>query len=284
MVRADKLAIVTLAHAPTAKYIAAELVPYFRMLKENVLVNNPGDVIIFHMGEYDNVTFVEALQPFNLTHKFVKLDTGFLAPPAGLARGDYTEIGARFPLGYKLMCRFYAHGVFRYLSEQRYDWAIRFDTHSVIHDRLEYSMVELMKEHNYVYGTRFCAGDDFEVSFALPEATHFWLTFDKVTPTFLSEQFTGGVVSTQAWARALFNTNFWLVRVDWWMQLPVQRFLSFIDATGGYFKYRWGDHIVHTMALSLFANKSQIHEFDFKYSHRGEVMQNGQRTCTKLIN
>jgi len=47
-----------------------------------------------------------------------------------------------------------------------------------------------------------------------------------------------------------------------------QQFFTFLDHSGGFFEYRWGDALVRTMGVNLLLEESQIHHFqDLAYAH-----------------
>ena len=42
------------------------------------------------------------------------------------------------------------------------------------------------------------------------------------------------------------------------MRKDVRKFLKYIEDAGGIYKHRWGDHIIQTLALKLFARRDEV--------------------------
>jgi hypothetical protein len=65
-----------------------------------------------------------------------------------------------------------------------------------------------------------------------------------------------------------FYNNFFMADMAFFRSAPVQRFLRFIDREGHIYRRRFGDLMIHSMAIYWFADPSQIHRFlDFSYEH-----------------
>ena len=63
---------------------------------------------------------------------------------------------------------------------------------------------------------------------------------------------------------AIFFTNFFVSRVDWWFGAEVRRLLDAINASGGVYRNRWGDAPIQTAALRLHGSQASIHHLDVK--------------------
>jgi Glycolipid 2-alpha-mannosyltransferase len=51
------------------------------------------------------------------------------------------------------------------------------------------------------------------------------------------------------------------------------QYFDFLDAEHGFWRYRWGDALVRTLGVHLFADPSQVHRFhDIGYSHQHYCM------------
>ncbi|CAG8823907.1 10175_t:CDS:2, partial [Gigaspora rosea] len=65
-----------------------------------------------------------------------------------------------------------------------------------------------------------------------------------------------------------YNLNFEIGDLNFWRSKPYQDFFNHLDKLGGFFYERWGDAPVHSIAVGLFAQKSQVHFFnDIGYYH-----------------
>lgn len=65
-----------------------------------------------------------------------------------------------------------------------------------------------------------------------------------------------------------FWTNFEIARTDLFNSEEYQNFFNYLDATGGFYKERWGDAPVHSLAVSMLLDMNEIHYFrDIGYRH-----------------
>ena len=56
--------------------------------------------------------------------------------------------------------------------------------------------------------------------------------------------------------------------MDFWRGEAYSKFFDYLDATGGFYYERWGDAPVHSLGVTLFTDKNQIHFFDdIGYEH-----------------
>lgn len=65
-----------------------------------------------------------------------------------------------------------------------------------------------------------------------------------------------------------FWTNFEIARTDLFTSEEYQNFFNYLDATGGFYKERWGDAPVHSLAVAMLLDMNEIHYFrDIGYRH-----------------
>ncbi|KAJ1932978.1 alpha-1,2-mannosyltransferase ktr1 [Linderina pennispora] len=66
-----------------------------------------------------------------------------------------------------------------------------------------------------------------------------------------------------------FWSNFEIGSLEFLRSEKYMAYFNFLDRAGGFFMERWGDAPVHTMAVAMFLNKSQVHYFgDIGYYHK----------------
>jgi hypothetical protein len=181
-----------------------------------------------------------------------------------------------FPTGYRHMCRFFAvklwdffetlntqHGGGKHNSNNnnsssnssggyRYIW--RLDEDSFIHSKIPYNIFDLMSRQGYAYGYRLCS---YELSHNKFVPHWFQKWHHKANPK-----------RTIDWKMCGFYNNFFVADLSFFKTKRVQSFLYEIDRRGFLYRKRYGDLIVHSMAVYAFASQSQIHRFlDFTYEH-----------------
>ncbi len=65
-----------------------------------------------------------------------------------------------------------------------------------------------------------------------------------------------------------FWSNFEIARLDIYKDEKYQKYFDFLESTGGFYKERWGDAPVHSLAVGMFLAPSEVHYFrDFGYRH-----------------
>lgn len=65
-----------------------------------------------------------------------------------------------------------------------------------------------------------------------------------------------------------FWSNFEIARLDFFRSKEYQDYFETLDRSGGFWKERWGDAPVHSLAAGLFLSPEQVHYFrDIGYRH-----------------
>ena len=97
------------------------------------------------------------------------------------------------------------------------------------------------------------------------------------------ESHTTAGMTTAAYNRQIFYNNFFISRVQFWMQPHVKAWLRFLEATNGYQKFRWGDAAIHTLTLGMFMPRSEVVELGFDYDHGGRLMAGQYLTAFRHV-
>ena len=67
-----------------------------------------------------------------------------------------------------------------------------------------------------------------------------------------------------------FWSNFEIADLRLWRSERYMKYFEHLDRAGGFFYERWGDAPVHSLAVTMFLQKSEVHWFhDIGYSHPG---------------
>lgn len=65
-----------------------------------------------------------------------------------------------------------------------------------------------------------------------------------------------------------FWTNFEIARTDLFTSKTYQDYFAYLEASGGFYRERWGDAPVHSLAVAMMLRKDEIHYFrDIGYKH-----------------
>ena len=224
-------------------------------------------VIVFH--EDFTETLMEDIREAtrsNLQFEIVKFEIpSFLNKdevPEFVYAGDFG-----FPIGYRHMCRFMSSLVFQHPATKDYDYLWRLDTDSFILDTVDYDVFKFMHDNNYMYGYMYIEKDHPSVVEGLWGITKEYIKAHNIKPTFLHKFMSNG-----EWNRSYYNTNFEISNLDFWRSNEFLNYFNHLDRAGGIYKYRWGDHVIHLLAISMFMPENKVHKFsDIPYQHQSFV-------------
>ena len=156
-----------------------------------------------------------------------------------------------FTMGYRHMCRFFAGDIFNNDIIQQYDYYMRLDTDSFILSPLNFDIFDWAKDNKCFYGYIEPAVQYDNPKVAEGLSAKVREKYSNNIPEFL-----------------LYYTNFELVYIPWFRDSKYMEFYNYIDALGGIYTNRWGDHIIRFLGVNLFMNKENIIPVKgFTYQH-----------------
>ncbi len=169
-------------------------------------------------------------------------------------------------LGYKHMCKFYGMQIYDILSDYDYFW--RLDDDSLIYNKINYDVFDLMESNNYVYG--FIHGEQ-EYHQETVE------TLPAFTRDYIDRQGADIKCGMDAIDAYYYYSNFTITSVKFWHKPEVEAYLKAIDDYQGIYRHRWGDAVIQTLALKKFAEQEKTHHFqDISYAHISHKWKNFQ--------
>jgi hypothetical protein len=168
----------------------------------------------------------------------------------------------QFSLGYRHMCSWFAIGIWDFFDKLHhyhslfdYTYLWRMDEDSFLLSPIHYNIFDYMQQQHYIYGYRLC-------SYELDYNYYMKAWFDKWHARTQPHR---TIVLEHAGMCAFYN-NFFVAQISWFRQAPVQDFLKRQRAK--IYRMRYGDLLLHTMALYAYAHDDTIHRFlDFTYQH-----------------
>ncbi len=150
-------------------------------MRDNLLPSTPGDVLLFHTGEFSSgsprLVAVRAILP---ELRAVRLPDSAWQLPHGFTDKDVRK--GSHGIGYRHMCAWYANGVFHLLGTLGYKWVLRLDDDSVIKAKVKHNLVTWMEANGKHYGYRMWRNDGADVTWSLPELTAWYLTSREFQP------------------------------------------------------------------------------------------------------
>lgn len=165
-------------------------------------------------------------------------------------------------VSYRHMCRFNSGFFYRHPLLEEYDWYWRVDTDITIFCNIQYDLFKFLRENKKKYG--------FILSVSEYEATipTLWSTtkqFMKENPQYVNKNNLMKFISDdngETYNMCHFWSNFEIGSLEFWRSEAFTKYFDYLDKSGGFFYERWGDAPVHSLAASLFLDKSEIHFFD----------------------
>ncbi|VVB92993.1 Glycolipid 2-alpha-mannosyltransferase [uncultured archaeon] len=223
-------------------------------------------VIIFH--EDINENLMKKIR--EATRSKVQFEKVIFEIPDFLNKEEIPELvyvdGDCFSMGYRHMCRFFSGIIFHHPALEDYDYYWRLDTDSFLLDNINYDVFQFMQERDLEYGYIDIFKDE-PASKGLWDTTKKYIEDNNIKPEFLHKFTSNGV-----WDRSYYYTNFEIAKLDFWRSDEFMNYFEYLDRSGGIYKYRWGDHVIHLLAISIFVPENKVHRFsDIAYQHQGFI-------------
>ncbi|SMN19606.1 similar to Saccharomyces cerevisiae YBR199W KTR4 Putative mannosyltransferase involved in protein glycosylation [Maudiozyma saulgeensis] len=177
---------------------------------------------------------------------------------------------------YHNMCRFYSRTFYKHplLKDIKYTW--RLEPGVKFYCDIDYDVFKFMSDHNKIYGFVLNLYDSPQSVKSLWKDTR---SFLQDNPDYINEEGSFDWIKenmqksvnfniTEGYSTCHFWTNFEITNLDFLRSEPYEAYMDFLESKGGFYYERWGDAPVRSLALGLFADKSQIHWFrDIGYNH-----------------
>ena len=163
-------------------------------------------------------------------------------------------------IGYRHMIRFYAILLWGHLSKMGYTHVMRMDDDSYIHSQITYNIFDRMRRGKKRYGFRQ----------PYREGVRWGWGYHEITDRFLAEHpaaSTPALVDAYNKSREVaFYNNWFVAEVSFFTSPPVSTFLRLVDESKLIYTKRIGDIVIHSTAVRLFLESSEIQWFrDFTY-------------------
>jgi len=223
------------------------------LLKTNFLPTNNYPIIIFHedipMQIFDDIQNNHSIK-FNIEK--INFEIPKFIEESKVPREVMTK-----SIGYRHMCRFYAGQMYFENALKDTDYYLRLDNDSFFTEPVKYDIFKYMEDNNYIYGYNAILEDNPQVTVGLFEACQLYSQTRKTLKDMKDIPFP-----------KVYYTNFEIAKFKWFLNPEYLDFYNFIDMLGGIYQYRWGDHIIKFLGLSmLLEDKYKNHFTDLPYVH-----------------
>lgn len=189
---------------------------------------------------------------------------------------------------YRHMCRFNSGFFFQHELLLPFDYYWRLEPSVKFMCDIDYDPFLFMQKNKLIYGFTISL---IEYEETIPTLWNAVKQFIKEYPQHIPENNLMKFISNdngETYNLCHFWSNFEIGDLNFWRSKPYQDFFNHLDKLGGFFYERWGDAPVHSIAVGLFAQKSQVHFFnDIGYYHlpfqhcppENEYHNNGRCHC-----
>ncbi|KAM0789293.1 hypothetical protein ACM66B_000133 [Microbotryomycetes sp. NB124-2] len=164
-------------------------------------------------------------------------------------------------VSYREMCRYQSGFFWRHELLASYDYYWRIEPSVDFYCDIDYDPFVYMRDNNKKYGFIISIYEYADTIETLWETTR---DFVKQHPDYLAKDNLQAFVSDdqgRTYNRCHFWSNFEIGSLAFFRSRPYEEYFEHLDRAGGFFYERWGDAPVHSIAASLFLNKSEIHWF-----------------------
>jgi hypothetical protein len=244
------------------------------LLNKNYLENHPCDVICLHEADFPNEEklIIQKISAAPIQFVPIQLEMPNYPEeikskiPEFVPHPEITSVPG-FPMGYRYMCRFFAGEVFKkdYLRQYKYVW--RLDTDSLILSPIRYDVFRRMEESKAKYGYINIQFDHPKMTLGLWEEAAKYFEEKGIRPLV--------DLNDPAHKNRVFYTNFEIFDMDWFRSGVYQDYYNHIDAAGGIFINRWGDHCIRYIAVrGMLKEEETLFLDDVHYYHSREFLNN----------
>ncbi|KAG7661293.1 KTR4 [[Candida] subhashii] len=179
---------------------------------------------------------------------------------------------------YHNMCRFYSGNIYNVPELQKYKYYWRIEPGINYFTDINYDVFRYLEDTGKIYGFTISLYDIEEsIKTLWPETLNYlnkdnnykyidtngsfqWLVEDLQNPQ--KNKVAGGYSTCHFWS------NFEIADMDFFRGDAYNNWFKYLDSTGKFYYERWGDAPVHSIGVSLFADKKKIHWFrDIGYFH-----------------
>jgi len=170
---------------------------------------------------------------------------------------------------YRFMCRFFSGFFFKLNYLQNYDYVWRVEPETELYCDINYDVFKFMINNDKHYGFTISM---FEFENTIPTLWKTVTRFIEAFPQFINPDNLINFISDDEgknYNLCHFWTNFEIVNMNFLRSEAYQTFFNYLDHANGFFYERWGDAPIHSIAVSLFLSKNQVHFFnDIGYWHK----------------
>lgn len=291
-----KSAIVILTQNTPEKRIYLKNCLYFLFKNFNEKFKYP--VIILHEGDYTPEFQEEIIKGVRGESssfiKFKELDKEDFKIPEHIDKVKLAKSIELQPVpywrneSYRNMCNFWLKHFTKYVAE--YDYVMRLDDDSIIEEKINSDLFQIMKEKDLNYISNIIHIDCGICNYEMKEFfDHYYMdkqdlikdmfvyskidnnskeifdNFKKLYKIMNDKEYEKNEVDIKS--PIMYYNNFFITKTAFWNTENTKKVIDEINKTGNIYYYRWGDAPLHTIIATI-ADKEKVSKCAFKYSKR----------------
>jgi hypothetical protein len=208
------------------------------------------DIIVFHEKEDD-------ILPNLVKHDNIRYVELEFSVPSFLPADRIKPLYYQATMGYRHMCRFWAKEFLTHPVICEYDYILRLDSDSYITDKVANDPIDHCANNKIYYGY-----------LAIMEDVPYYTTGLKDAA--LKYSVMQGLVHPEVmiYANQYYYTNFEVVNIEKLYNPIYQDFTEYLDATGGIYFFRWGDHVIRYLGTKLSMPERFVKQLKVPYQHQ----------------
>ncbi|KAK6459038.1 mannosyltransferase [Scheffersomyces xylosifermentans] len=186
---------------------------------------------------------------------------------------------------YRHMCRFFAGFFYKHPFIRQYQYYWRIEPGIKFYCDVKYDVFKFMRENSKKYSFVLSL---FEYRDTLPSLWDYVKDYMKSQDISNQDAQLIDLVQNnnqfESYNLCHFWSNFEIADLAMFDNDRYNDFFNFLDEKGGFFYERWGDAPIHSIAVSLFLSKSDLHWFDDIGYYHSPYLQCPQDSATYLQN
>lgn len=220
-------------------------------------------VIIFHEN-YDKSVETLIKDRINSDIKFVEIKPNI---PETINGQPVPKDVIGSSVGYRHMCKWCSGDFFIHPEILPYDWYWHLDTDSFLLRPVEYDVFDFMANNGLEYGYQVIYKEQPFAAVGFWNFVKQYIKDNNINPTFLSKFLKNG-----EWDYSYYYADFEISKLSFWRRKEYMDFFNKVNDTGGFYLYRWGDTILHSMSVFLWMEEQKTHQFkDISWRHQGYI-------------
>lgn len=177
------------------------------------------------------------------------------------------ELGQDFSVGYRAMTRWRSGPVFLEPALAEFDYAMTLDTDSYFPAVVKADPFEFLQKHGLIAAFPHLGRESASV---VVNFMHYFLLYCKLKGLHprRTRMIAALIETNYKWYQQCLMLDMEVLRLDWFRSDAYQDMFRYMDSTGGFWLYRWGNNPFRTFAVTLLLEDGNVRSLDLPYAHQ----------------